>query len=139
MPILIFMKLGIYIMAPEPILTAYFINPSHQSVSVCVLDSIVATQRLGEKHPRCNEYTQQKNWTSFLCGPCRLKAELVNVCIPLPFLGNGSVNTFPKQRRIVGGIVFNAVCAVSEKSRRSVHHRNCCLMLSYNSQCAFDV
>jgi hypothetical protein len=32
----IFMKLGMYFMAPEPISTAYFINPSHQSVSVCV-------------------------------------------------------------------------------------------------------
>jgi hypothetical protein len=32
----IFMKLGTYIMAAEPISTVYFINPSHQSVSVCV-------------------------------------------------------------------------------------------------------
>jgi hypothetical protein len=31
-----FMKLGMYIMAPEPISTANFINPSHQSASVCV-------------------------------------------------------------------------------------------------------
>jgi hypothetical protein len=32
----IFMKLGAHIMAPEPIKSAYLINPSHQSVSVCV-------------------------------------------------------------------------------------------------------
>jgi hypothetical protein len=41
------MKLGMYIMAPVPILTAYFINPP---MSVC-LDtdpSIVAKQRLGK-------------------------------------------------------------------------------------------
>jgi hypothetical protein len=35
----IFMKLGMYIMAPEPISVAYFINPSHQSarLHVCPL------------------------------------------------------------------------------------------------------
>jgi hypothetical protein len=36
MPEPIFMKLGMYIMASEPVSTAYFINPSHQSVSVYV-------------------------------------------------------------------------------------------------------
>jgi hypothetical protein len=39
----IFIKLGMYIMAPELISTAYFINPSNQSVS-----PIVARQRLGK-------------------------------------------------------------------------------------------
>jgi hypothetical protein len=33
----IFMKLGMYIMAPEPISTEYFINPSHQFVCLYVL------------------------------------------------------------------------------------------------------
>jgi hypothetical protein len=37
MPEPIFMKLGMYIMAPEPILAAYFINPSYQfSLWVCI-------------------------------------------------------------------------------------------------------
>jgi hypothetical protein len=36
MPESIFMKLGMLIMATVPISTAYFINPSHQSVSVYV-------------------------------------------------------------------------------------------------------
>jgi hypothetical protein len=36
MPEAIFMKPGMYIMASEPISTAYFINPSHQSVYVYV-------------------------------------------------------------------------------------------------------
>jgi hypothetical protein len=31
---LIFMKLGMYIMTPEPISTAHFINPSHQSMCI---------------------------------------------------------------------------------------------------------
>jgi hypothetical protein len=32
----IFRKLDIYIMAPEPVSVAYFINPTHQSGSICV-------------------------------------------------------------------------------------------------------
>jgi hypothetical protein len=40
-------------------------------------------------------------------------------CIPLSFLDNGSVNTFPRQRRIVGGVVFCAVHVVSKESRQS--------------------
>jgi hypothetical protein len=46
MPPPIFMKLGTYIIAPEPIWTAYFINPSHQSVCLYGNPSIVARQRL---------------------------------------------------------------------------------------------
>jgi hypothetical protein len=38
MPVQIFMKLSMYIMATESILTAYFINPSHQSV--CIFTSL---------------------------------------------------------------------------------------------------
>jgi hypothetical protein len=41
----ILMKLGMYIIAPEPISTAYFINPSHQSVCLYVYPHIVARQR----------------------------------------------------------------------------------------------
>jgi hypothetical protein len=33
----IFMKLGTYIMAPEPIRMVYFINALHQSVCLCIL------------------------------------------------------------------------------------------------------
>jgi hypothetical protein len=38
-----------YIMAPEPVSTAYYINPSHQSVCIYVYPLIVARQRLGKK------------------------------------------------------------------------------------------
>jgi hypothetical protein len=44
----IFMIPGMNIMAPEPISTVYFINPSHQSVCLYVYPSIFARQRLGE-------------------------------------------------------------------------------------------
>jgi hypothetical protein len=45
MPEPIFMKLiSIYVMSPEPVLAAYFINPFHQSVCLYVYPHIVASQ-----------------------------------------------------------------------------------------------
>jgi hypothetical protein len=46
----IFMKLGMYVMAPEPISMAYFTNPSHQSVCLCI-PRMVARKRLGKFYP----------------------------------------------------------------------------------------
>jgi hypothetical protein len=43
MPEPVFVKIDVYIMASEPISTAYFINPSHQSVCI---SPIVARQQL---------------------------------------------------------------------------------------------
>jgi hypothetical protein len=43
----IFMKLGMYIMAPKPISTSY-LSPSQQSVCLYVYPPIVARQRLGK-------------------------------------------------------------------------------------------
>jgi hypothetical protein len=40
-----FMTLGIYIMAPEPISTAYFVNLSNQSLCLYVYSLLVARQR----------------------------------------------------------------------------------------------
>jgi hypothetical protein len=65
------MKLGMYIMAPEPISAAYFINPFHQSVClyVCMfIPRIVARQRIGK------------------------------IVFLLSLLGNGWVKTLPLQR-----------------------------------------
>jgi hypothetical protein len=42
------MKLGMYIMVPEPIRTAYFINPSHQFVGLYEHPSTVTRQRIGK-------------------------------------------------------------------------------------------
>jgi hypothetical protein len=42
------MKLGMYIMTPKPISTAYFINSSHQFVGLYVYPLIVARQLLGK-------------------------------------------------------------------------------------------
>jgi hypothetical protein len=48
MPEPIFMKLGTYIPAPEPISTLYLKNPSHQSVCLYVYPPIAARQLLGK-------------------------------------------------------------------------------------------
>jgi hypothetical protein len=52
MPEPIFMELGMHVMAREPISTAYFMNPSHQSVCLYVYPLIVARQRLGKNVTR---------------------------------------------------------------------------------------
>jgi hypothetical protein len=38
-----------------------------------------------------------------------LSKESLSVCLPLLLLGNNLVKTFPRQRRIAGGIVFYAI------------------------------
>jgi hypothetical protein len=46
-----------HIMAPEPISTAYFMNPSHQFVCTFISHAF-ARQRLGNKSYRGKEYTR---------------------------------------------------------------------------------
>jgi hypothetical protein len=52
MPEPIFIKLGLYIMTPEPTTTVYSINLFHQSVCMGIPPTIVARQRLGKQVPR---------------------------------------------------------------------------------------
>jgi hypothetical protein len=42
------MKLGVYIMASESVLAAYFINASHHSVCIYIDSRIIARQWLGK-------------------------------------------------------------------------------------------
>jgi hypothetical protein len=62
------------------------------------------------------------------CAVCVITQESlwVSLCIPLSLLGNGSVNTFPRQREIVGGVVFYAVRVVSKGNRRLILPRTSC-------------
>jgi hypothetical protein len=69
MPDTVFMKLGVYIMAPKPISTAYFRNPSHQSMCQYVYPHIVARQRLCKHVPAATNNC----WRCLLCVPCRVK------------------------------------------------------------------
>jgi hypothetical protein len=53
----IFTKLGMYVMAPEPISVEYFLNPSQQSVCVFLL-SLLSNGSV-KTLPRQRIYTQQ--------------------------------------------------------------------------------
>jgi hypothetical protein len=69
-PLLTFecLKLGMYIMAPEPISTAYFINPSHQSFCLYVYPPLVARQHLGKSFTAArNTYAIEDLLDSSLC------------------------------------------------------------------------
>jgi hypothetical protein len=81
----IFMKLVMYIMTSEPILTAYLINPSRQSVCLYV----------------------------YLSYRCYAKARYSAALISL--LGNGLVNTFPWRRihALLDTCVCGSICAPS--------------------------
>jgi hypothetical protein len=114
MPEPILTKLGMYIMAPEPISTPYFINPSHQSVCVSLL-SLLSNGSIS-KFP----------WQRIHATIYELLDACVCLCIRLSLLGNGSVKTFLRKRRTVGGVVFYAVHVVSEESRRLVLPRSSC-------------
>jgi hypothetical protein len=52
--------------------------------------------------------------------------------IPLLFLGNGSVKTFPRQR-VIGGVVFCAVRVVSQESSCSQNFLLCFLCFFFKS------
>jgi hypothetical protein len=41
----------------------------------------------------------------------------LGLCISLSLLGNGSVNTFPWQGRIIGDVIFYAVQSISYQRR----------------------
>jgi hypothetical protein len=133
----IFMKLGMYIMAPEPISTAYYINPSHQSVCLYVYPSYhcKATARLSVSlhsvlgNGSVTTFQQQRTHATidkFLNALFSIRSVSYQrrVCgslwSPLSLLDNNSVKTFPRERRIVGGVVFYAARVVSKESRRLV-------------------
>jgi hypothetical protein len=116
------MKTGMCIMATEPILMSYFINPAHSLCFYMRIPLSLLDNGSLYTFPRQRIYVTKKNcWTRrFVCGPCLIKGESVVffLCISLSLQSNGSVKTFPRQRRIVRGVIFYAVRVVSMESRR---------------------
>jgi hypothetical protein len=102
----IFMKLGMQIMALEPIWTAYFISLYHQSVYVCVSLLSLLDSGLVNPLPRQRIHSTVE--------------ELLYASVCISLLGNNLVQTFPRQRRIVGGVVLCAVHVMSRESRRLI-------------------
>jgi hypothetical protein len=119
MPEPIFMKLGMYIMATEPISTV-LLHKSLPSVCVSVCVSLLWLLSKGLVKTFLRQRIHAK--TEELLDAC------LWVClrIPLSLLGNNSVKTFQRQRRIVGCVVFYAVCVVSKESRLLVLPRTSC-------------
>jgi hypothetical protein len=52
------------------------------------------------------------------------------MCILLSLLGKNSVNTFPRQKRIFGGISLYSVGVISKKTRRLVLPGTCLVTLA---------
>jgi hypothetical protein len=120
----IFIKFGMYVLALEPISAAHFINPSHQSPCLYVYPLIVARQVLGKHVPAARNTRNSRiivgRVVVYAVRVVSKKNLWVWACIPLSLLGNGLVNTIPRQRRIVGGVSFYAVRFVSKESRRLI-------------------
>jgi hypothetical protein len=108
------MKLGMHIMAPEPISTAFLINLSYQSVSMCkslllllgkgsvrCIILFIVRQRFGKHFPAPMNTYNNRRIVGHVC-----------LCIPFSLLGNNSTKTFLRQWRIVEGVVFYAVRVV---------------------------
>jgi hypothetical protein len=79
---------------------------------MCILP-IVARQRHGIQVRAATNTRKNRRNVGCVC-------LWVCLCILLSLLGNGSVNTFQRQRRIVGGIVFYAVRVLSKEGGRLV-------------------
>jgi hypothetical protein len=121
MPKPAFMKIGMYVLVPEPIWTAYIINASHKSV--CLYVYVVRRQRGKNITAARNTHTTIAELldASFSIWSVSYQRRVCGcVCVSLSFLGNGSLNTFPRQRIIVRGLVFYALYVVSKESRRFV-------------------
>jgi hypothetical protein len=90
--------------------------------SVKCIPPFIARQWLGKPVPsRTNTRNNTKN------------GGRVGLCIPISFLGNNAVKTFPRQRRTVGGGVSCVARVISKESRRLVLPRTCfnCCRLSF--------
>jgi hypothetical protein len=145
------MKLGMYIMASDPIPMAYFICPSHQSACLYVHPSYhcYATAQkpvsvlllLG--NISVNTFLQQRmhatikellNLSFSTLSLSYQKESLWVWCIPLYLLGNSSVKTLQQQRRIIGTIIFDAFHVVLKEIRWLVLPRSSCSFISLSHQ-----
>jgi hypothetical protein len=113
MPEPIFMKLGMYIMAPEPILTA-----SLPSVCVSLCVSLLSRQQHSKHVPAATNTLNNNRIGRVVFYAVRVASKeslWVCLCISMSLLGNGSVSTFPQQQKIVGGVFFWGLCRINGK------------------------
>jgi hypothetical protein len=99
MPEPVFFNLRMYIVVPEPIWMAYFINRCHHSACLSLLLSLLGIglvktflrQRIHEKNESCLEAFSMRSV------PYQRRAFGFVCASPYRLLGNGSVNAFPRQ------------------------------------------
>jgi hypothetical protein len=110
--------------------TAYFGNPSHQSVyllfnsSVTCIPLVIAGQWLAKHVPSTtNTHNNRRNVGRACLWICLL--------ILLSLLAKNSVRTLPLQRRIIEGVVFCAAHISSKEIRRLILPRTSCFIRFY--------
>jgi hypothetical protein len=133
MPEPIFMKLGMNIMATEPISTAYCVHKFLPSVCVSVCAALLSLLGKGSVKwipPFFARQRQQYKIVGrvifYAVRVLSMESLWVSLCITLSLLRSNWVKTFPRQQRIVGGVVFYAVRVVSKESRWLVIPRTSC-------------
>jgi hypothetical protein len=99
-------------------------SPISLRVCMCMLLSNGRYKRYAVNEYTCNNRIIFLLWIVrivFYAGRVLSKDSLwVCLCIPLSLLSNGSVNTFPRQQGIAGGVFFYAVYVVSKESSRFI-------------------
>jgi hypothetical protein len=75
----IFIRLGIYVVVPEPISVAYFINPPNQPVCLCMYPPNVAKKRFGKVYVSIFSWLGNCLVNTFLRGECTLCNNVVRV------------------------------------------------------------
>jgi hypothetical protein len=116
MPEPVFMKLGVYIMAPEPFSAAYVMKPSHQSVCLYVYTHLVARPRIGKNVTAATNRQATIEQLFDALFSVRHMSYQRRVCGPVRVLCMCSVITFLRQRRVVGGVLVNAVLLYQRKT-----------------------
>jgi hypothetical protein len=101
-----------------PVSVSVSLLPSLRKGSVKCIPLFIARQRLGKHVPVSTTTLNNRRTVGSVC-----------LCIPVSLLGHNSVKTFPRQLRIVGGVVFYAVRDVPMDSGRLVFPRTSCSFL----------
>jgi hypothetical protein len=119
-------------MAADLTSAAYFINLSHHSVCLYVYTRVpllgngsVDTFLWQQTHATIQELLE----ASFSVESGSYERRVCGSVYPPIVATQCSADTFPRQRRIVGG-VFLAVYVVSKESRRLVLPRTCCVVIT---------
>jgi hypothetical protein len=121
----------IYIYGTKAHLNGVF-HKSLPSVCVCI-PPIVARQRPDKRVPAATNTGNNSRIVGrvfFYAVDVLIEEESVGRCIPLSLLGNNSVNILPRQRRIIGGVVFCATYVVSKESSSLDLPRTSCFCYS---------